>query len=56
MLRSFMDEEEEEKPEKEWHMLTEFTLTLDDAKAYVYRFSNSRRVHGWKDIDVRLYV
>lgn len=34
----------------------EFTLTIDDAKEYVYSLSTKRRVYNWNDIRVRLYI
>ena len=34
----------------------EFTLTIEDAKAYVYAQSTSRRVYNWSDIKVNLYM
>ena len=34
----------------------EFTLTIDDAKEYVYSLSTKRRVYNWHDIRVRLYI
>ena len=34
----------------------EFTLTIDDAKEYVYSLSTSRRVYNWNDIKVSLYI
>ena len=34
----------------------EFTLTVDDAKEYIYSLSTKRRVYNWNDIEVRLYI
>ena len=34
----------------------EFTLTIEDAKVYVYAQSTSRQVYNWNDIKVRLYI
>lgn len=34
----------------------EFTLTIEDAKEYVYSLSTKRRVYGWQDIEVKLYI
>lgn len=33
-----------------------FTLTLDDAKKYLYSFSTRRRVYKWKDLNVTVWV
>ena len=33
-----------------------FTVTTEDAKAYLYGMSNKRRVHKRKDIRVNLYI
>ena len=56
MVKSFMDDTSADESEKEWHELTQFDLTIEDAKAYVYSFSTRRRVHRWKNINVRLFV
>ena len=34
----------------------EFTLTVDDAKEYIYSLSTKHRVYNWNDIEVRLYI
>ena len=34
----------------------QFTLTLEDAKEYLYSKSTKRRVHNWNDIEVKLYI
>lgn len=34
----------------------EFTLTIEDAQEYVYSISPSKRVRGWRDIEVKLYI
>ena len=34
----------------------EFTLTLEDAQEYVYSVSPTKRVRGWRDIEVKLYI
>jgi len=56
MVKSFMDDTPDDETEKEWHELTQFDLTIEDAKAYVYSFSSRRRVHGWQNIKIRLFV
>lgn len=33
-----------------------FTLTIDDAKKYLYSFSTRRRVYKWKDLNVSVWV
>lgn len=33
-----------------------FTLTLEDAKKYLYSFSSRRRVHNWVDINVSVWI
>ena len=33
-----------------------FTLTIDDAKKYIYSFSTRRRVYKWKDLNVTVWV
>ena len=34
----------------------EFTLTIEDAQEYVYSISSTKRVRGWRDIEVKLYI
>ena len=34
----------------------EFTLTLEDAQEYAYSISPTKRVRGWRDIEVNLYI
>ena len=34
----------------------EFTLTIEDAQEYVYFISPTKRVRGWRDIEVKLYI
>ena len=34
----------------------EFTLTIEDAQEYVYSISLTKRVRGWRDIEVKLYI
>ena len=34
----------------------EFTLTIEDAKEYLYSLSTKRRVKQWQDIEVKLYI
>jgi len=34
----------------------QFTLTLEDAQEYVYSISPTKRVRGWRDIEVNLYI
>ena len=33
-----------------------FTVTTEDAKAYLYSFSTRRRVYKFRDIKVNLYI
>jgi len=33
-----------------------FTVTTEDAQAYMYGLSSKRRVHQWTDIQVNLYI
>lgn len=33
-----------------------FTLTIDDAKKYIYSFSTRRRVYKWVDLNVSVWV
>lgn len=44
------------KTSEEYTPALSFTLTLEDAKKYVYSFSSTRRVHGWKDITINLWI
>ncbi len=34
----------------------EFTITLEDAKKYLYSFSTRRRVYKWKDLNVSVWI
>jgi len=36
--------------------IASFTLTLDDAKKYLYSFSTRRRVYNWKDLNVSVWI
>lgn len=33
-----------------------FTLTIDDAKKYIYSFSTRRRVYKWSDLKVSVWI
>ena len=33
-----------------------FTLTIDDAKKYIYSFSTRRRVYKWADLNVSVWI
>ncbi len=44
------------KPKDEYSMAYSFKLTLDEAKKYVYSLSSRRRVRGWKDITINLWI
>lgn len=33
-----------------------FTLTIDDAKKYIYSFSTRRRVYKWVDLNVSVWI
>ena len=33
-----------------------FTLTQEDAKAYLYADSTKRRVHRWKDVKIKVFI
>ncbi len=41
---------------KDYSIMHSIHLTIDDAKKYVYSFSTRRRVHGWRDITIRLWI
>ena len=41
---------------EDYEKVYSFTLTLEDAKAYVYSFSKKRRVLNWRDITVNLWM
>ena len=32
------------------------TLTIDDAKKYIYSFSTRRRVYKWADLNVSVWI
>ncbi len=32
------------------------TLTIEAAKEYVYSISPAKRVRGWRDVEVKLYI
>lgn len=36
--------------------IASFTLTIDDAKKYLYSFSTRRRVYNWKDLNVSVWI
>lgn len=36
--------------------IASFTLTIDDAKKYLYSFSTRRRVYNWKDLNVSIWI
>lgn len=36
--------------------IASFTLTIDDAKKYLYSFSTQRRVYNWKDLNVSVWI
>ena len=38
------------------YKFAEFTLTIEDAQEYVYSISPTKRVRGWRDIEVKLYI
>ena len=44
------------KSKDDYSMVFSFTLTIEDAKAYVYQFSKKRRVLSWRDITVNLWI
>lgn len=37
-------------------LIGRFTLTIDDAKKYVYSFSTRRRVYKWQDLHVSVWI
>ena len=41
---------------KDYSIMHSIHLTIEDAKKYVYSFSTRRRVHGWRDITIRLWI
>ena len=36
--------------------IASFTLTIKDAKDYLYSFSTRRRVYNWKDLNVSVWI
>ncbi len=36
--------------------IASFTLTIKDAKEYLYSFSTRRRVYNWKDLNVSVWI
>ena len=36
--------------------IASFTLTIDDAKKYLYSFSARRRVYNWQDLNVSIWI
>ncbi len=40
----------------DFQMFGTFTITQEDAKAYLYALSPLRRVHRFRDIQVNLYI
>ena len=40
------------------HLITlhQRTLTIDDAKKYIYSFSTRRRVYKWADLNVSVWI
>ena len=44
------------KSKDDYSMVYSFTLTNEDANAYVYQFSKKRRVLSWRDITVNLWI
>ena len=44
------------RQELKYQHFASFTLTLEDAQKYLYSFSTRKRVLGWKDIEVNLYI
>ena len=36
--------------------ISSFTLTIDDAKKYLYSFSTRRRVYNWQDLNVSIWI
>lgn len=43
-------------PYDNFQMFGTFTITQEDAKAYMYAISPLRRVHRFRDIRVNLYL
>ena len=48
--------EKEETPTSQKLLISEFTMTKDDALKYMYSIDTRKRVHRWKDFEVRLYA
>lgn len=46
----------EETPTSQKLLISEFTMTKDDALKYMYSIDTRKRVHRWKDFEVRLYA
>lgn len=48
--------EKEEIPTSQKLLISEFTMTKDDALKYMYSIDTRKRVHRWKNFEVRLYA
>lgn len=48
--------EKEEVPTSQKLLISEFTMTKDDALKYMYSIDTRKRVHRWKDFEVKLYA
>ena len=71
MIESFIEKIWVSKDEFRWYFRTDkqdndediehikiasFTLTLDDAKEYIYSFSSRRRILSWFDLNVSVWI
>lgn len=54
-LRSGDNTSDEFNPD-EHIQIASFTLTIEDAKKYLYSFSTRRRVYNWQDLNVSIWI
>ena len=54
-LRSGENSSDEFDPD-EHIQIASFTLTIEDAKKYLYSFSTRRRVYNWQDLNVSIWI
>lgn len=54
-LRSGDNSSDEFNPD-EHIKIASFTLTIEDAKKYLYSFSTRRRVYNWRDLNVSIWI
>ena len=71
MIEAFIEKIWVSKDEFRWYLRTDkqdndediehikiasFTLTLEDAKEYIYSFSSRRRILSWFDLNVSVWI